>query len=719
MSALRAEDAMAASVLRLITSYRGRYLIIAFWVVMVVVAAPLAGQLTDVEKNEAKSYLPGSAEATRALEAQGAFASPNSLPAVVVYQRPSGLTPADQQKIAADVAQFGRIGELDGKVVGPLLAADGSAAQVIVPLNLGTGGWNRAGTIVGTIKQTAGDGASGLTVYVTGPAGNAADSIKAFEGIDSTLLYGTIAVVVVILLFTYRSPVLWLLPVISAGIALTVAQAVIYLLARHSGLTVNAQSAGILTVLVFGAGTDYALLLVARYREELRRHEDRHEAMAVALHRAGPAIIASASTVIAGMLCLTLAETNATRGLGPVAAIGIAVGLAVMLTLLPALLTSAGRWVFWPKRPQYGLPDPTTTGVWSRVGAAIAQHARLTWVVTTLVLAALALGIVQLNATGLTNKDAFRGTPDSVAGAEVLAQHFVAGSGSPVVIISTADKADAVRTAVLTAGGIDPTTVAAPVVRNGTAYLQGTLTDPPDSKAAYDTIDQVRDAVHAVPGARALVGGTTAINLDLQRAAVTDRNIIIPVVLAVVFVILMLLLRAVVAPLLLVATVVLSFGSALGASALVFRHVFGFKGADTGLPLFVFVFLVALGIDYNIFLMTRVREEAARHGTRRGALIGLAATGGVITSAGLVLAGTFLVLSTLPLTAFAEIGFAVALGVLLDTVVVRSVLVTALNLDIGHHIWWPSKLAQVEDVPPNPRGRGDVGNAPSTPAALG
>jgi len=688
---------MANTALRVITSRAGKYVIIAFWVAMVVIAAPLAGKLTDVEKNEAKSWLPGTAESTRALEAQSAFASPNSLPAVVVYERPSGLTPADQQKIAADAAQYGQIGDLDGKVVGPISAADGTAAQVIVPLDLGDEGWNRAGTIVDSIKQTADEGANGLTVHVTGPAGNAADSIEAFEGIDSTLLYGTIAVVVVILLFTYRSPVLWLLPVISAGIALTVAQAVVYLLARDTGLVVNAQSAGILTVLVFGAGTDYALLLVARYREELRRHEDRHEAMAVALHRAGPAIIASAATVIAGMLCLTLAETNATRGLGPVAAIGIAVGLAVMLTLLPALLTSTGRWIFWPKRPQYGTTDPTSTGLWSRVGQAIARRARLTWIVTSLVLAALAVGIVQLDATGLSNKDAFRGTPDSVAGEDVLARHFPAGTGSPVVIISNADQVGAVREAVVAAGGIDPATVTAPVVRDGTAYLQGTLTDPADSGAAYDTIDRVRDAVHAVPGAQALVGGTTAINLDVQRAAVTDRNIIIPVVLAVVFVILMLLLRAVVSPLLLIATVVLSFFSALGASALVFRHVFGFQGADTSLPLFVFVFLVALGIDYNIFLMTRVREESTQHGTRRGALIGLAATGGVITSAGLVLAGTFAVLATLPLTAFAEIGFAVAFGVLLDTVVVRSVLVTALNLDIGRHIWWPGKLARVED----------------------
>ena len=504
----------------------------------------------------------------------------------------------------------------------------------------------------------------------------------------------------VILLFTYRSPVLWILPVISAGVALTCAQAVIYLLAEYAGLVVNAQSAGILTVLVFGAGTDYALLLVARYREELRRHHDRHEAMAVALHRAGPAIIASGATVVVSMLCLLFAETNSTKGLGPVAAIGILVGLAVMLTLLPALLVTVGRWVFWPARPQDGSAEPTATGFWARVGATIARAPRMTWIVTTLILAAMALGITQLDATGLTNKESFIGTPDSVVGEEVLARHFPAGSGSPVASSAAPTRRTRSAPAVASTEGIDPASVTPPVVKGDTAYVQGTLTDPPDSQAAYDTVDRVRERVHAIPGADAQVGGNTAINLDVQRAAQHDRNLIIPIMLLVVFVILALLLRAILAPLLLIATVVLSFAAALGASALVFKHVFDFGGADTSFPLFVFVFLVALGIDYNIFLMTRVREEAPRHGTRRAALIGLAATGGVITSAGLVLAGTFAVLATLPVVAFAEIGFAVALGVLLDTIVVRSVLVTALNLDIGPRIWWPNRLSRATDVAP-------------------
>jgi RND superfamily putative drug exporter len=544
----------------------------------------------------------------------------------------------------------------------------------------------------------AADRPEGLSFHLTGPGGFAADSQDAFAGIDGKLLYSAAAVVIIILLLTYRSPVLWLLPLLSAGVALFAAQAVIYLLATKADLTVNAQSAGILTVLVFGAGTDYALLLVARYREELRRHEDKHEAMAFALQRSGPAIFASGSTVVAGMLCLLFASMNSTRGLGPVTAIGIVVALLAMLTLLPALLVICGRWVFWPIRPTYGSDDHTETSLWGRIGRRIARKPRRTWVTTTVLLGAAALGMLTLDANGLSNEESFTGTPDSVVGERVVAAHFPAGAGNPLVVVSNANQAAAVRAAMSSTPGI--ATVAAPRTADGLAYLEGTMTDAVDTQAAKDTVDRVRASVRAVPGADALAGGGTAILLDTARASDRDNKVIIPVVLAVVLLILALLLRALVAPVMLVATVVLSFGAALGISSLLFNQVLGFGGADTSLPLFVFVFLVALGIDYNIFLMTRVHEEAKMHGTRRGALTGVAATGGVITSAGLVLAGTFAVLATMPVVAFAEIGIAVALGVLLDTIIVRSVLVTALNLDIGRYLWWPGKLAQRRDVEP-------------------
>jgi len=466
---------------------------------------------------------------------------------------------------------------------------------------------------------------------------------------------------------------------------------------KKADLTVNAQSQSILTVLVFGSGTDYALLLVARYREELRRHEDRHEAMAFALHRAGPAIWASGATVIAGMLCLLLASMNSTAGLGPVAAIGIVVGLLVMLTLLPALLVIFGRWIFWPMRPAYASSDPSDAGVWGRMGRWIARRPRKTWVVTTLVLAALTLGVPQLDATGLRNADQYYGTPEAVLGERALAEHFPAGAGQPVDVVANADHAAEVSAAVAATPGI--AAVAEPVVKDGTVWIAATLSDGPDTEAARDTVDRVRDSIAGIEGADAQAGGGTAIVRDILAAAERDNRVIIPVVLVVVFLILAGLLRALLAPLLLVGTVVLSFFAALGLSALLFKHVFGFAGADPGLPLFVFVFLVALGIDYNIFLMTRVHEEAKEFGTRRGALIGLTATGGVITSAGLVLAGTFLSLATLPVVAFAEIGIAVALGVLLDTIVVRAVLVTALTLDIGPTMWWPSRLAREDRDP--------------------
>lgn len=672
-----------------------KWVVLGLWVVVLAVAGPLAGKLTGVEKNDNSAWLPGGAEATQVADLQGRFGPDDIVPAVIVYERGAGVTPADRQKATADVARLQQIAGVAGQVAGPVPAQDGKAFQTIVPIKVDQDGWQRIVEVVDQVKAATGGSAAGLDVHLAGPAAMAADSAEAFEGIDGTLLYTTLAVVTIILLITYRSPVLWLLPILSAGVALTASQAVIYLLAKHAGLVVNAQSAGILTVLVFGAGTDYALLLVARYREELRRHEDRHEAMALALHRAGPAIIASAATVAIGMSCLTLAQLNSTSGLGPVAAIGVAVGLLAMITLLPALLVICGRWLFWPVRPKAGSAEPTATGVWARLGVRIARRPRTVWIGTALVLGAMSLGLFQLDANGLAQADQFVDRPSSVAGEEALARHFPAGQGQPVVVIGQNSAAAQIRSTVAGTAGIS--SVGDPVVNGDLVLYEAVLTSAPDSDDAMATIERVRDAVHGVGDAK--VGGMTAMTLDVNTANDHDNRIIIPLVLLVVLVILGILLRAIVAPLVLIATVVLSFVAALGVSALVFKHVFGFAGEDTSFPLYVFVFLVALGIDYNIFLMTRVREETLQQGTRRGALVGLAATGGVITSAGIVLAGTFAALASLPLVAFAEIGFAVAFGVLLDTLVVRSVLVTALGLDLGRWLWWPSKLTQVRDEP--------------------
>jgi putative drug exporter of the RND superfamily len=683
-----------------------KWIVVGFWAILLIILLPLQSKLTGAEKNDAKQWLPGNAESTKVVDLQSRFVPSNIESAVVVYARTSGLTAADRAKAAADARRFaGLPGVGPGRVTGPIPSADGQALQTILLVNVGPQGAD-ANKAADAIRAIASSNANGLTPhltgpltsYITGPLGITADANKVFGGTSTTLLYSAVAVVIVILLITYRSPVLWLLPLISSVAALITAEAVIYLLAAHAGLTVTGLSVGILEVLVFGASTDYALLIVARYREELRRHDRRHPAMAEALRRAGPAIIASAFTVILATLTLSAAEMNSTKSLGPVLAIGVAVAMVSMLTLLPALMVTFPRGVFWPYRPVYGSAEPTYRGMWARVGWAIAPRPRRVWVTTAVVLGVLALGLTGLKASGVTYAQTFRGHPDSVTGQTVLAAHFPAGTSHPVLVIGNASAAAPLRSAFAATPGI--TAVTPPVTKSSYAYLQGTLTAPPDSQAAYNTIDRVRSAVHAVPGASAVVGGDTATNLDENSANAHDRNLVIPLILAVVFVILGLLLRALVAPLILTATVVLSFAAALGVSAVFFNHVFGFGGADTAFPLYTFVFLVALGIDYNIFLMTRVREEAKKRDARHGALTALAATGGVITSAGFVLAATFATLATIPLTILTEIGFTVAFGILLDTLIVRSVLVTALNLDAGHRMWWPGKLARKPDPAP-------------------
>ncbi|MFF7195347.1 MMPL family transporter [Streptomyces sp. NPDC008079] len=701
----------AGRIAHVVCGRRSKWVVLGLWIVVLVVVSPLAQKLTDAQKNDSASWLPSKAESTRVLELQKQFV-PESAPAVVVYSRPGGLTDADVAKVGADAASVKSLtahGIVGSRTVGPQLDRRTAprAALLIVPITIDPSGWSTIADAVEQLRSTVGQGDDGLRTHITGPGGFSADSADAFAGIEGTLLYAALAVVVVILLITYRSLSLLFVPVLSVIGALFTSEAVIYLLAEHAGLVVNAQSAGILTVLVFGAGTDYALLLVARYREELRDHEDRHEAMALALHRAGPAIIASAATVALSMLCLLAADMNSTSGLGPVAAIGVAVALLAMLTLFPALLVIFGRWVFWPAIPHVGSAEPTEAGVWSRIGTAVGHRPRSVWITTVVVLGALGLGLFSLKATGLSSADSFTDTPDSVVGQKVQSRYFPAGGGQPLVVIARAGAADEVRTALASVKGVVPGSVGTPpgvaARRDGRVYLEATLADRADSGAAQRTVRLARDTLHRVPGADALVGGGTAVQKDTNQAASRDNKLLIPLILLVVLLILALLLRALVAPLVLMATVVLSFGAALGVSSLVFRHVFGYAGEDTAFPLFVFVFLVALGIDYNIFLMTRIREETVRRGTRDGVRTGLAATGGVITSAGLVLAGTFAVLGTLPVVGFAEIGFAVAFGVLLDTFVVRSVLVSAITLDLGHRVWWPSRLDSPRAAPAQAR----------------
>ncbi|MFK4148026.1 MMPL family transporter [Streptomyces sp. NPDC004065] len=696
---------------------RAKWLVLLGWIALLIVLQPLAGKLGDVESNDAAAWLPGNAESTKVLELSERFRPADTSPAVVVYDRPSGITAADEAKARADAARFAKGADVVGKPFGPVRSKDGKALRTVVGVHLGKDGWEGLNAATKDIRAIARPGApDGLGVHVTGPTGYAADSAESFSSADFRLTLVTLLIVVTILVVTYRSPLLWLLPMISAGMSLVVSQAVVYLLARHAGLTVNAQTAMILTVLVLGAATDYALLLVARYREELRRHEDRHEAMAVALHRAGPAIVASAATVAVSMLALLLAALNSTKGLGPVCAVGVLVGLLSMTTLLPALLVIFGRWIFWPARPMPGTePDPTR-GLWTRVARLVSGRPRAVWITTSLLLGAVATLAVTLNADGLQQKDGFRTKPESVVGEEILARHFPAGSGEPLVVVAKGAAASEVRGALAKVPGV--TEVTRPRVKDGLAYVEATLGAGADSPRAMDTVVSAREALGRLDGAQAKVGGSSAVVHDMREAADRDRSLLIPVILAVVFCVLALLLRALVAPLLLIASVVLSFFTALGLAAFFFNHVFGFPGADSAFPLWVFVFLVALGVDYNIFLVTRIREESDRLGTRQGALKGLTSTGGVITAAGLVLAGTFAALATLPLVFIAELGFTVAVGILLDTMIVRSVLVTALTMDVGRWMWWPHRLFRREDAPAENAGSGisdSVNSEVSTP----
>ncbi|WP_245633085.1 MMPL family transporter [Luteipulveratus mongoliensis] len=672
---------------------------LAIWIVALAVLGPLAGKLADAQDNQASSWLPASAESTKAFNQLGGFIDRDSFQGIVVYERPGGITAADTAKAQADAAAFAKVKNVSGKVLGPVPSPDKKALQTLVPVHIDPKtGWNDLPDVADDIRGQATKGAGGLNVHLGGPVGLGADQAEAFSGLDTNLLFATLLVVIVILLLTYRSPTLWILPILCAAFALTTAQAFIYLLAEHAGLTVNGQSYGILTVLVIGAGTDYALLLVARYREELRKHEDRHEAMELAMHRSGPAIFASGSTVVLGMLCLMAAEMNSTKSLGPVLAIGVVFSLLAMLTLLPALLVIVGRWIFWPRRPSFGSVEPTESGFWAKVGHWIKPNPRRVWVGTAVILGICAIGLVKLDANGLTTEETFIKQQDSVSAAKVLDAHYATNAGDPVYVVVNSDKAAEVTNALKSKASLDP--AGPPVVKGARTLLQTAVPGDPYSPQAFDKVEQIRQVVHGVSGADALVGGSSATTLDIHHANSRDNKVIIPLTLIVVMIILGLLLRAIVAPVLLIATVVLSFAAAMGLSALVFHYIFGFGGTDQSLPLFVFVFLVALGIDYNIFLMSRVREESRQHGTRRGSIIGLSATGAVITSAGLVLAATFAVLGTLPMVAFAEIGFAVALGVLLDTIVVRAILVTALNLDIGNRIWWPGSLSKVPDEAP-------------------
>ena len=682
-------------------------LLVIVWLAVGGFGGPFAGKLSSVQQNDSTSFLPASAEATEVSALQKGFTDTQFVPAIVVAERTSGITAADTEFLAGTANSFAGSEGFGDEVSPPIPSADGRALQMFVPVD----GAGEVGDSVTELRDALGAAPDGLTVLVTGPAGQVADLSAAFAGIDGLLLLVAGVVVILILVVVYRSPILPFAVITSAVFALGLSSLLVYLLADAGVIALNGQSQGILFILVFGAATDYALLLVSRYREELRIEQDKYRAMRTAWRATLEPVAASAGTVIAGVLCLLLSDLNSNRGLGPVAAIGIAASFVASMTYLPAVLVLLGRTAYWPSRPAFDArhaekDEAADHKFWAALAARIGAHPRRFWVASSLVLVLFALLMPQFEASGVAESETFLLDVDSVAGQQILGDHFDAGSGSPAVIIANEGSREAVADAARVDGVGDITVLSAPgtqdpLVVDGRVAIEATLTDPADSLAAEDTIVRLRDAVHPIDGADALVGGTTATDLDTKTTSTRDRTLIIPVVILVVFAILCLLLRSLLAPLLLMGTVVLSFAATLGISSLVFEHIFGFPGADPVVPLFAFVFLVALGIDYNIFLMTRVREEARRIGTRRGALRGLTVTGGVITSAGVVLAATFSALAVIPLIFLAQIAFIVAFGVLLDALLVRSLLVPALTVDIGQKIWWPSKLASASEPDEN------------------
>ena len=708
--------------------------VVIAWLAIAGLGGPAIGSLSTVQSNDQETFLPDGAESVKAANAAAKFNNSGELPGFVIFETSGAAATPEQlaswaaftkslptQPVDPAKPALGVVGDyfiqspIPGQPVPiPLIPSqDGQAALVLVPLSadkvtaVDSEGKNPLGNVIDGIRTAAEASAAGADVHIAGPAGLIADLSAAFAGIDGLLLLVTLSAVLVILVLVYRAIALPFVVLFTSISALAMAGGVVYLLAKNDVIPLNGQSQGILFILVVGAATDYGLLLVSRYREELTRVESKWTALVRAWRACLEPIAASAGTVIIGLLCLLLSNLNSNRSLGPVGAIGIASAFVAAMTLLPALLM-AGRWLFWPRIPhpvqqEDGAHRPKA-GIWEKISVAVARRPRRFWAITVVGLAIACLFVPTLKASGTAQTDVFLTDVDSIAGQQALTDHFPGGSGNPVVIIAPEASAQQVVSTVAGVPGIsgEPTVITAasagppasgapPLVVDGQVQIQATLTAVADGPDAEDTVRAVREAVHAIPeyGSQVLVGGNTAIQIDTVDTSASDLRLIIPVILGAVLIVLILLLRSLIASLLLVFATVLSFGAALGVSALVFNHLFNFPGADPAVPLFAFVFLVALGIDYSIFLMTRAREEVAFYGPHDGVMRGLRLTGGVITSAGIVLAATFAALAVIPILFLAQIAFIVAFGVLLDTFIVRTLLVPALAIDMGWFTWWP------------------------------
>lgn len=654
-----------------------------------IASAAVIGMVGDADRTaQVTDTLAVGADSTKAAELRERLPQSNDTTAVVLFSR-DGAPLTDEDRAAIQQ----RAASLPGATGMPAVPSeDGTAALVVVPVSAGNA--PAAAKVVGEIRTAAkADLPAGLSATVTGPAAIEADLSAVFEGANLRLLITTASIVAILLVVTYRSPILWLIPLTVIGIADRFATVAATHTLELFGVAWDESTVGILSVLVFGAGTDYALLLISRYRDELRRFADRRHAMAVAVARTAEAVVSSASTVVLGVLTLVLSAFPSTRGLGVSSAVGIVVAALFALIVLPASLVVFGRWVFWPKIPHEGEPAlADRRSVWRRIGDVVAARPRTVVAVSAAGLFAMSLGVLGIN-TGLSVSDQFLEKPEAITASERLAQSFPASAADPATVLTTGD-GQAVLAAVKGADGVASAQISAQ--GNGVTQINAVLTGAPSTDEARQGVGSLRAAVADLPGTH--VGGTEAVALDTSAEATDDRGLIFPLILLLVLVVLMLLLRSVVAPIILVATVVATFVASLGLSWVLFTQVFGFERLDDTAPLFAFVFLVALGVDYNIFLVSRAKEEARVHGTRQGMLRGLAATGGVITSAGILLAAVFAVLGVLPLVVLAQVGVIICVGVLLDTLVVRTLVVPAIALILGDRFWWPRRVSSVDEA---------------------
>jgi putative drug exporter of the RND superfamily len=689
-----------------VSGRRTKWVVIVLWIVGVIALSPLAAKLGDATRDETASFLPEEAESTRVQELlKDRFPGGETTIGLIVYKRAGGLSEGDRTKIARDAERVDDAIPVTQPAQVPfspdappgLVSENGEAAYTVVtvPLN-----FDRVADWGKETRDLVGDGGAGLEVYVTGDLGLWADFEEVFSEVDTRLLLATVVLVLVLLGAIYRAPLIAIIPIVVVGLAYQVATGFIYLYA-DAGNNVNSNSTGILIVLMFGVGTDYCLLLVSRYREELHRVQDKHAAMAGALRRAGPALLASGCTVIAAMLVLLLADTGSVKSLGPVSAIGVAAVLLAGLTLLPALLTAAGRRGFWPRSSAVACqPDVDLAqrpGLWRRFGDRVLRRPGLALAATAALFAVFALGLFAYK-EDYSIAGFFKKSVESVDGFEVLGESFPQGALAPTSVLVERDggratDADlaAVRDRLEGIDGVGAVSEPQRSEDGAIGKIDVTFNDDPYSEAALARVEILRDRLRDLPGGvTALVGAGSAVQEDFNDAAARDLRVIVPVALLVITIILGILLQAIVAPLVLIATVMASFFGTLGLSIFFFIEVQGTAGVDASLPIFAFIFLVALGVDYTIFLMSRVREEAQTHGTREGVLRALSATGPVITSAGVILAGTFAVLMTLPVTFAFNIGFMVAVGILLDTFVVRTIMVPAAVELLGDRVWWPS-----------------------------